>query len=226
MFSRVIVAIGESDCENIGSGLLAQPVNTVSSLAFAVFGLVVLFSVPGTAGRERTARIGFGILMIGTGLGSVLFHGPQGFGSKFLHDVTFILAVLFIAASSLSGIRSWSAQLMWSVYGGFSLLVAVLLLIWPGSTNLLGGIAVLLLVVTDVLAHRARSVRMSWWVGALIAMAVAVAFYVGGRTGGPLCDSDALFQGHALWHVLSAAALWAYFEATAPARVHVDGASA
>jgi len=226
MLARAIVAIGESDCETIGSGLLAQPVNTVSSLAFAVFGLVVLFSVSRASGRERTARIGFGLVMVATGLGSVLFHGPQGFPSKFLHDVTFILAILFIAVSSLSGIRSWSARLMWSVYGGVSLLVAALLLIWPAGTNLLGGIAVLVLVGTDVLAHRFRSVRMRWWAGALIAMAVAVAFYVGGRTGGPLCDSDSLFQGHALWHVLSAAALWAYFEATTPVRVHADGTSA
>lgn len=46
--------------------------------------------------------------------------------------------------------------------------------------------------------------------GAAVA-AAAVALHTTSRTGGPLCRPDSLWQGHAGWHTLSAAALvlWA-----------------
>jgi hypothetical protein len=37
--------------------------------------------------------------------------------------------------------------------------------------------------------------------------AVALPLQIFGRTGGALCDPDTLFQPHAGWHVLTAAAL-------------------
>lgn len=37
--------------------------------------------------------------------------------------------------------------------------------------------------------------------------AVASALHAASRTGRPLCRPDSLFQGHALWHIVSAAAL-------------------
>jgi hypothetical protein len=41
------------------------------------------------------------------------------------------------------------------------------------------------------------------------ALAVGLAAQVFGRTGGPWCRPDSLFQPHALWHALTASALWA-----------------
>lgn len=41
------------------------------------------------------------------------------------------------------------------------------------------------------------------------ALAVGLAAQVFGRTGGPWCRPDSLLQPHALWHVLTAGALWA-----------------
>ncbi len=214
-----MTTIGESDCEFIGSGLLAQPVNAVSSLAYAVFGGVVLLGMSKAKGRERTYRFVFGILLIATGIGSVLFHGPQGPGSKFLHDVTFLLTLLFIAIMSISGLMRWTGRVGWVTFFAASALISVLLTAWPSSTNLLAGTAAVVLVASDVLGHRAGVMRMRWWAGAVVAMGIAVLMFVAGRTGSPLCDSASLFQGHSLWHVLSAGALWSYFESTTKARV-------
>ena len=218
MFVRLVSAIGETDCEAIGSGILAQPVNAVSSLAFSVFGLVILFSMSRFKGPERVNRLIIGILMIATGVGSVLFHGPQGAASHFLHDVTILLTMTAIVTMNVAGIKRWSEQRVWLILGGMAVVISVVLLIWPSSTNVVAGVALVVLVVQDVALHRSRSIRTGWWIMAIVAMAVALLFFVVGRTGGPLCDSSSLFQGHALWHILSATALWAYFIATAPAR--------
>jgi hypothetical protein len=219
----LITAIGESDCENIGSGFLAQPVNAVSSLAFAVFGIVVLFSMSNRETVERSNRMTFGILMIGTGIGSVLFHGPQGQAGKYLHDVTFVLTLLALATMNLVGILHWSRQRTRAILGGTAVGVLTLLFVWPSSTNIVAGVAFVAVVGVDIALHRSGTVRRRWWIGAILAMVVAAFFFLAGRTGGPLCDSSSLLQGHALWHIVSGAALWAYFESTTPVRTGTVG---
>ena len=42
----------------------------------------------------------------------------------------------------------------------------------------------------------------------VLLLGVAAVVHAVSRTGGPWCDPEAVVQGHALWHVLSAGALW------------------
>ena len=46
-----------------------------------------------------------------------------------------------------------------------------------------------------------------WWAAAGACGAAGLAAYVAGRTGGPLCRPESLWQPHAAWHLLVAAAL-------------------
>jgi hypothetical protein len=222
MILSLIIAIGESDCENIGSGVLAQPVNAFSSLAFVAFGIAVLFSISKQQRAERINRMIIGVLMIATGIGSVLFHGPQGPASHFLHDATILLTLIGIVTMNIAGLLRWREQRVWVILGAVGLMVSVILLIWPASTNLVAGIVLIVLVGQDVALHRSGSIETRWWFAAIFAMAVASLFFVGGRTGSPFCDSSSLFQGHALWHIVSATALWTYFVATTPTRLGIE----
>jgi hypothetical protein len=52
----------------------------------------------------------------------------------------------------------------------------------------------------------------------LAAIALGGVAFLLGRTGSPLCDPASVFQWHALWHVLVAAALVAYAYAIAGRR--------
>jgi hypothetical protein len=218
MLLSLISAIGESDCESIGVGVLAQPVNAFSSLAFVVFGFIVLFSMRAQGQTERVNRLMIEMLMIATGIGSVLFHGPQGPASHFLHDVTILLTMTAIVAMNLAGILEWTERRVLVILLSVGIAVSVVLLTWPSSTNVVAGIALAALVGQDIALHRSGSINTRWWIAAVVAMAVALLFFITGRTGGPLCDSSSLFQGHALWHILAATALWAYFMATTPTR--------
>ena len=221
MLVSFITAIGESDCENIGSGMLAQPVNAVSSLAFAVFGFIVLFSMSTQQPTERVNRAIIGMLMIATGIGSVLFHGPQGPASHFLHDATILVTMAAILTMNLAGLLRWREPRVWAILGTVGVVASAVLLIWPSSTNLVGGIVVVALIAQDIALHRSGSIHTRWWIAAVAAMAVALLFFVAGRTGSPFCDSSSLLQGHALWHILAATALWAYFMATTPTRTAI-----
>ncbi len=55
-----------------------------------------------------------------------------------------------------------------------------------------------------------------WWVVATACGAAGLAAYVAGRTGGPLCRPESLWQPHAAWHALSALALGAFTMALTP----------
>lgn len=218
MIVSFILGIGESDCEHIGGGFLAQPVNAISSLAFVVFGIILVISAVSEPRNEKTNRFIVGALMIATGVGSVLFHGPQGPASHFLHDATILLTLTAIVAMNIAGLLHWKEKRVWLILGTTGVLVTVLLLMWPSSTNAVAAVALIILVAQDVALHRSGSLRTRWWIVAIAAMAVALLFFVAGRTGSPFCDSASLLQGHALWHILAATALWAYFVATTPTR--------
>lgn len=70
--------VAASDCERIRPGLIGQPANTVSSLAF-VAAAIPIWRV-GRRWRLVAAALAF------EGVGSVAYHGPGGRTAKALHD--------------------------------------------------------------------------------------------------------------------------------------------
>jgi len=219
MLTALYQRIGESDCETIGSGVFAQPINAASSLSFSVIGVAAVWWATRVEGNERVVRIVFGVLMMLTGAGSVMFHGPQGTGSQFGHDVTFLVTVWFVAVINIAEANGWKRSVEWGTFVAGGLVLSLALVLSPGLTNVLMVATVISLVASDVVLHRRGRVRTWWYVVSLVTIAVAVAMFLLGRTGAPLCDPDSLFQGHGLWHVLAAISLGAYFVATSNSRV-------
>jgi hypothetical protein len=141
-----------ADCERLHGGLLDEPANAVSSLAYVAVGAWVW----------RHNRVQGGAL-IATGAGSVAYHGFGGPLAHVLHD-------------------------------GSIAFVAVL---------------VVLAMPRFVANVRTRPARAALPVALL---ATAVPFQALGRTGGPWCAPERLFQAHGAWHVLTALALGAFFD--------------
>jgi hypothetical protein len=219
MLTSLYQRIGESDCETISSGFLAQPVNALSSLSFSVIGLTAIWWATRVEGNERVVRIVFGILMVFTGAGSVMFHGPQSQGSQFGHDATFLVTVWFVAIINMAETLRWKRSVEWGVFTAGSFVLSVALVVLPGLTNLLMIATVVVLVVSDVTIHRRGTLATPWYVASIVGIVAAVVMFVLGRTGAPLCNPDSLFQGHGIWHLLGAVALGAYFVATSDSRV-------
>lgn len=139
-----LLALGASDCEALRDGLLGQPVNSLSSLAYVAAGAYVV---------RRAGPLGPALALVAVGAGSVLYHGPMVPGAEAAHD---------------------------------------------GSIALLGGTML-------VAAWRRRALPLPPRLAvALVGAAVVVNLLT--RTGAPLCRPDAVLQGHAVWHVLTAVA--------------------
>ena len=86
-----LLGAGASDCELVGDGFLAQPVNSLSSLAYVAVGFWVAARC-----RGRSA-VAVGALVASVGIGSVAFHGWDGRGVARLHELTIAAVFLCIA---------------------------------------------------------------------------------------------------------------------------------
>lgn len=219
---EIIVALGETDCERINEGALAQPVNAISSLAFSAIGLALLVWAGVAVGWERHFRYVTAGLFILTGFGSFLYHGPQWAGSLFAHDITFLAVLAVIAGTHITLALGRNERTAWTAVGALIAVYVAVLLVWPTATNFLTASAVVLLVVGDVPLHRNGGLDARWYTAALVLIGLAVVFLVLGRSGAPLCDPESLFQPHGLWHIFSAAALGAYVVGTAPVRMRME----
>lgn len=188
--THAVLGLAESDCERLRDGLLAQPINTWTSSAYVVAGLWLLARRRGSAAP--------GIALVGVGIGSVLFHGPQPPGARWIHDWSVV--VLLLVLVDLHPHLAVRGRTLVAGAGGAAAMLAVAPAV--GLWLVLVGVAGL--VVADV-----RSGRGDLGLFAVLALAVAVQLV--GRSGGPLCEPDAAAQLHGVWHVLTAsvAALWA-----------------
>ncbi len=213
MIGAVFTTLGAGDCEALSTGWLVQPVAAWTSLAYSVVGLVLILAAPSTRDRERPLRITFGLLLVGTGIGSFLYHGPQPEIAGFAHDITFLTALWFLIivnpARAYGLRRSWA----WVALAGASMTAAITLILFPTSTNILTTVSVVALVVSDLLMHRIGGIDGRWYAAALALFAGALLFNALGRSGASTCAPDDVLQFHGLWHVLSALAFGAYFVA-------------
>jgi hypothetical protein len=142
--------VAAGDCERIRPGLIGQPANAASSLAF------IAAAVPiwrGATGRRHTWRWVAAALAF-EGVGSVAYHGPGGRASKFVHDAG-LLAL---------------------------------------------GVAFARVARDDAESLRPRPLAIALGASAAVLHTLS-------RTGRPLCSCNSRLQGHAVFHLLAAAAV-------------------
>jgi hypothetical protein len=82
--------LGAGDCERLHDGLIAQPVNTASALAYVAVGAWLLGRrrPEGSGERQGGAPVGrvFGLAVAAAGVGSVDYHGLGSPAARVLHD--------------------------------------------------------------------------------------------------------------------------------------------
>ncbi|WP_222721521.1 hypothetical protein [Actinomadura sp. HBU206391] len=200
-------ALGGSDCEEWQPGLLHQPVNSLSSLAYVAAGLWIATRW-GTDRADRVTAVVFGAAVLSIGVGSLLYHGPQWPGSAVVHDATIPSAVLFITVNDLALLRGWGLHRQMTTYAMAVAAACLLAVVLPASSGTVVALSAVSAVAAEAMLVRRRrdhSARAALLLaGTLLAAALAG---LAGRTGSPLCRPHSLLQGHALWHVLTAAAL-------------------
>ena len=214
----VVSLIQLSDCEAVGGGWLKQPANAWSSLSFAAVGVALAATVGRVDDSERATRLGLAALLVATGLGSFLFHGPQPSSAQYLHDVTFLAALWFLIAVNLGGAFGISGRTTAIAAIAGIVAIGLAVAVADGLTNALAAILIVALLASDIAMWRQARPDPRWYGIAVAALILGMGLFVAGRTGSALCDPDTLLQGHAGWHVFAAIFLGAYFVATTPAR--------
>lgn len=176
------------DCETVVHSFFGQPVNSATTIAFVLGGVIVML---------RTEHTWVGIASIATGVGSFLFHGPMPPYGEWVHDLTLAWLLLVVASNG----RSWER---WARIPGLVIVSALIAI--PGAGDPVGvalaALAIVLLLMQD------RSART---LGPLALLAVVAVIGRLGATGGPFCDPNSLWQSHGLWHLGAAVAVtwWA-----------------
>jgi predicted membrane channel-forming protein YqfA (hemolysin III family) len=211
--------VGTSDCEHIGQGLLAQPVNTLSSLAYLFAGVLLLQRALAGRSSQRVVLTVYAATVVAVGLGSVVFHGPMPSWGRFAHDVSIAAVLAFVIGYDIALVRG--ARLRAALIGFGALLgaSAIVLAASPDASNALDAVLVVAAAIAEVAATRS-SRRLaaarglvggpSVWIVGAAALAVGALLNALGRTDAPLCEPDSVVQLHAVWHVLTAVVLWMY----------------
>jgi hypothetical protein len=208
--------VSTSDCEHIGEGLLGQPVNTLSSLAYVAVGAVLLRRA---LVLRSSALVVYATTIVAIGVGSVVFHGPMPSWGRFAHDLSIASVLSFVIGYDIALVRGAGVRSAFAAFGVLLGACAAVLAAWPDSSNALDAVLVAGAVIAEIAVARSPSrlgegrdfVRYPavWILGGAV-LVIGAALNALGRTGAPLCDPDSLVQLHGVWHVLTAAVLWMY----------------
>ena len=213
-----VLGLAGSDCERVSGGVLAQPVNTMSSAAFLVAGLWVLLLAVDASGRRVELAV-FGIAVASNAAGGLLFHGLQSSGAGWVHDECILSVLLFIVVFDVARFLARSTAWTMATYAVSLAGVGVVLAWAPFTTDALSGLLGVAAGAWEVGEYRHElpviraeglTARRAARLGVLVALALGATAFLVGRTGAWLCSPESVFQWHAVWHVLAAAAMGLY----------------
>jgi hypothetical protein len=210
------VAIG-GDCEAVRGGLLSEPANALSSVAFVMAAVWIAVRAP----SERPARdevLWFAAALGSNGLASFAFHGASGPWMRWPHDVAARAIPILVVSHDVGLVRGRSVAWRLRLAGAGVLTVGAMLAIWPDLLVTLGFAAAFGVGLAELAAARAghRPGRGADPGGradqALVlgVLAVAGVAFLLGRTGSPWCRPASLAQPHAVWHVAVAVVVALY----------------
>jgi hypothetical protein len=201
---------GSGDCE-ARIAQWGQPVLLSTSASYLVAaGFVLWWSRRHTAATEPIPAVqiwAFAVGLVLAGLGSMDYHGPAVGPEPLLHDAGLAVALVAALAIDLRQLDVRRAWRGWGLIGLTAAAIAVIAVI-PDISPLLAAVAGAGLVIAELVVYR-RGIRTpspALFAGAAV-LAIGAAAFALSRTGGPLCDPRSWFQGHGVWHVMTAIAL-------------------
>jgi hypothetical protein len=94
--------LGLSDCERVRAGVLAQPVNAGTSMAYLAAAAGVLVPALRGGGVHRLTLMAYAASLAAVGVGSLAYHGPQPWWARRIHDrsITAALACALLVAAT------------------------------------------------------------------------------------------------------------------------------
>ncbi len=203
-------------CEMPQTGaLLLQPANSISSFGYVLAGFLMILmarSQAWTSAFPPLAATVLGGAAIIVGIGSVLLHATLTLWGQFFDVLGMYLISGFFLVSALAKWRNIPDQRAMVYYGLLCAVLVAILYAMPEVRRWLFAVVLLAAIILELVLARPRrpQVRTGYYIAGLIANIVAFTIWNLDQRG-QLCAPESLWQGHAIWHLLGAVALWFAF---------------
>lgn len=197
-------------CEAVHPGTILQPANTLSSLAYVALGvwaLARLLRGSGVRGSSRVLVPGAAVAACSVGLSSAFFHANLTFLGQYLDVMSMYVLGALVVAGAL-----WRGGFL-GERGALALFLAITVLLGVAQylePELRRVMFALVLVPGIALEHLARvhgpvgsPAAMRPLRAGVVLLVVAYAFWLLDQWR-ILCWPESWFQGHAVWHTLTA----------------------
>lgn len=222
-------------CEAFSESWIKQPANTWSNLGFVVAGLwTVTHASRGGGGalvaqnaftRSRNLMILYAALVIFIGPGSMTLHGTGHAWGHTVDVLAMFTFIMFPIAWAVTRLADGGERAFWTVYLVLTIPLTLghILGVLPFSGIVLYVVLIPVAVTLELVRYLIRPAGTQSFFLTLSAMGCFLLAFVAWRlslTGAPLCDPSSLLQGHALWHLLCAAATVCLFLSYMKEREH------
>lgn len=156
------------------------------------------------------------------GAGTMFYHASLTFWGQTIDVLGMYLIASFILLYNLARLRPLSITSASIMYLAANIVLLLGLVALPAARRYVFAALILTAIVLELMSRRSRtdSARTPMLAAALITFLGGFLMWIADITG-LLCAPRSWFQGHAVWHVLSALAIWQmflYLQSVAPSR--------
>ncbi len=203
-------------CEMPRTGaLLLQPANSISSFGYVFAGLLMILQARSRDWQSAFSPLAASVLGTGAvivGIGSVLLHATLTLWGQFFDVLGMYLISGFFLVSALAKWRDVPERRAMVYYAVLCAVLVGILYALPEVRRWLFAVVLIIAIMLELVFARPRRprVRTGYYLAGLIANIVAFSTWNLDQRG-QLCSPDSLLQGHAIWHLLGAVALWFAF---------------
>jgi hypothetical protein len=203
-------------CELPRAGsLIVQPANSWSSYGYAFAGFLMIITSQSRnwgSGFHKDAASVLGLSAIFVGLGSVLLHATLTLWGQFFDVMGMYLTSGFMLVSATARWRNLSVRHAVLFYFATVAALLVVLYLVPEVRRSLYALVLVAAILLELgFARRRRPGVKTIYYGMGIATKAAAFGIWNLDQHGLVCAPESLVQGHAVWHLLGATALWFTF---------------
>jgi Ceramidase len=233
----VDIGRGASFCEAARDWVIRQPANTFSNVGFVAAGLLIAWhaSVRDNAGTtlsgHRHLATAMACLVVLLGPASAAMHATQSAIGGHLDMLSMYLIASFAASYATMRWLRGDTLLLAAVFGAGVAFCEIVgargggVPVVMSSGNAAFAFLLVLAVVLEVLIMLRRETRAQRLYAYASLGSILTAFAIWNASKATLCDPHSLIQGHAVWHILCAAAAYFLYRYYASEQVGVVKAS-